>query len=255
LAMFQDSSLHAVFRAELAAGLSASRPEIEQALAARVRAIPDNSEMAHPEYVEGLRMAVAAGLDYGLAAVKSGENDAVPIPPPLYAQARMAAGAKIGLDIVLRRYVAGNSVLTDFIFQEATTGLVPGASLREVLRSQTMFLDRLIAGISDEYTREAARLSSSPGRQELEGVRRLLAGELIDVSRLNYELDASHVGLIAKGLRSGDALRGLAAEMDKRILAVHPEEGITWAWLGSRDGITSTDLASIHRSRPTLNEE
>ena len=193
-------------------------------------------------------MALPAALNYGLAGVERGEQDAIPIPPTLYSQARMAARANVGLETVLRRYVAGNSVLTDFIFQEAETGnFVQDATLRAILRSQAVLLDRLIGMVSEEYTREASSWLSSTGQRELKRVKQLLDGELIDVSGLNYEFDASHVGLIAEGLRAADTLRGFAAELDKRILEVHPSKDITWAWLGSRHGMTSTELDYLCR--------
>jgi DNA-binding PucR family transcriptional regulator len=66
-----------------------------------------------------------------------------------------------------------------------------------------------------------------------ECVKSLLAGELVDRSALNYDLDGHHLALMAKGEGSPEAMRELAAKLDRRLLAVCREEEPVWAcWLG-----------------------
>jgi hypothetical protein len=156
-------------RSQLAARLSARRPEIENALATRIDAISDTAEVADPEYAEGLRMALQAVLGWAFAAVETGERHAPLIPTILFSQARMAARASIGLDTVLRRYLAGYSLLNDFIFQEAEAGVpLEPRTLQRLFRSQAVLFDQLVATVSEEYARETrSRLSSTEHRDLL----------------------------------------------------------------------------------------
>jgi DNA-binding PucR family transcriptional regulator len=66
-------------------------------------------------------------------------------------------------------------------------------------------------------------------------VKSLLAGELVDHSELGYDLEAHHLGLMARGEGAAEAMRELAATLDRRLLAVCREEEPVWAcWLGGR---------------------
>src|SRR4051812_23940055 len=99
-------------RIELSSRLRARRPEIDQAVLTRILAVSDLNESVDldsldPEYLEGLRAATSAAVDYGFAVLEYGEERAPPPPPVLLAQARLAARYGVGLDTVLRRYSAG----------------------------------------------------------------------------------------------------------------------------------------------------
>jgi hypothetical protein len=102
--------------------LLARRPEIEQTLHNRIDALASSSRGVDPEYVDGLPSAVSAALDFGLAVVRSGAEREPPIPAPLLTQTRLAARNGVGLDTVLRRYLAGYTLLTDFLLEEAAGG-------------------------------------------------------------------------------------------------------------------------------------
>jgi hypothetical protein len=226
-------------RSQLAARLSARRPEIENALATRIDAVSSTADVVDPEYAEGLRMALQAALGWALAAIETGERRAPLIPTILFSQARAAARAKVGLDTVLRRYLAGQWLLSDFILQEADAcSLFQAPVLQRLFRSQAVLSDQLVAAVSEEYSRETQRRHSSTDHSDLLLVRRLLAGELADVSELSYEFEASHVALVIEGRDVRKTLRNSATDLDKRLLVVRPDKGITWAWLGSREGIT-----------------
>jgi hypothetical protein len=225
-------------RANLSARLRERRDEIEQAVLARTYAVSDPTESADSEYLQGFRSAISSAIDYGLTVVELGERRTPPIPVALIAQARLAARHGISLEIVVRRYVAGHTLLSDFLAREAEQ--IPSLQttvLRQVLSSQGAVFDRLIAAISEEYKREPqARLVSSKARQ-VERVQRLLAGELVEKSELAYDFDLRHVGVIANGPDAAGSIRDLAKALDSRILLVHPSEQITWGWFGNQDEI------------------
>jgi len=221
--------------AALVSRLRGRLPELEAAVATRVHAIADPREVADPSYLHSLNNALTTALDYALVAIELGERRAPGIPPALLAEARLAARAGVPLDAVLRRYVSGNALLGDFLVEEAERAEVPTAALRRLLRRQATLLDRLLAAVSEEHTREAKSWPSSSAERRRECVKSLLAGEQVDHSELGYDLDGHHLALMAKGEGAPEAMRLLAKRLDRRLLAVCREEESIWAcWLGGR---------------------
>lgn len=209
----------------------------------RVQAISDPTEPSDPTYVEGLRTAVFIALDYGLAAIEHGEERAPEPPVALLVQARLAARNGVNLDTVLRRYFAGYALLTDFLIDEAQGGdLLSEAVLKRVLRVLATLFDRLLAAVSDEHRREAMSRPSSFEQRQVERVRRLIAGELLDTSMLAYDFDANHLAAVACGPDAAKPLRALASSLDRNLMLVRPEEEIVWAWLGARRSLDPAEL-------------
>ena len=199
----------------------------------RVYSVSDTSDL-DPTYAEGLKAAVTAAVDYGFAAIALGEDRSEPPPPILLAQARLAARAGVSLDTVLRRYFAGHALLGDFLVEEAENSGLRGQALQSLLRVQAALFDRLLASVSEEHRRESRDRPTSADRWRSERVEQLLAGELVDADRLEYDLDGQHLGIIAKGPGSAELLGDLAVALDRRLLSVASEEEVHWAWLGGR---------------------
>jgi len=220
-------------RAALAARLRERLPELQDAVATRVYSISDPHEVSDPAYLQGLKGALAAAVEYRVEVLESGERQAPNVPPALLAQARLDARDGVPLDTVLRRYFAGNALLGDFLVEEAERAEVPNSTLRRLLGEQATLGDRLIAAVSAEHAREAQSRPRSAAERRRESVKSLLAGELVDTSELGYELDAHHLGLMAKGEGAEELMRELAGEVDRRLLIVQREEEAKWAcWLG-----------------------
>jgi hypothetical protein len=227
--------------------LQGRREEIEQAVLTRAYGVSDPSGIADPEYVEGLRNAVSAAIDYGLAAIQSTERHQAAIPPVLLVQARIAARNGISLDTVLRRYFAGYALLGDFLIEEAERGDLRGNALKDMLRAQASVFDRLLAAVGEEHARKSgARIDTAEERRAVL-VERLLAGERLDTTALAYDLEANHLGLLAKGPGAVEAIRGLAPTLNRRTLLLRREEGVVWAWLGGHQPV---DVANLERLIP-----
>ncbi len=223
-------------RATLAARLRVRWPEIEQAAMARLYAVAPPPKAPGPEYLEGLRAAACAALEYLLAAIDLGEERSSTPPAEVLIQARQAARCEVSLDTVLRRCFAGYTLFGDFVMQEAEDSEeLKGAVMKRLLRSQAALFDRLVAAVTDEYTREAETRLNSTVERRAERIERLLAGELLDTHDLDYDFEAHHLGLIAKGAGAVEVLRELSAALDRRVLSVVPEGDTVWAWLGGRD--------------------
>jgi PucR C-terminal helix-turn-helix domain/GGDEF-like domain len=265
------------------ARLCVRRDELINAIFSRVSgAMFDRSEDEDAEYVAGLRAAVAAAVDYGLEGIEHGEQWAGPVPDVVVEQARRAARVGVSLETVLRRYVAGHTLLGEFVMEEVEREPLPvqQSVLREVMRAQAAALDRLMTAITREYRDEIERVGRSPEARRLERVRRLLAGggdggvgggaggaggggvggaggggggagggvggggavEGVGLTELDYDLDGWHLGAIAVGAGAERTVRELAAGANRRLLSVPSGERSVWVWLGGQGKLTPGDL-------------
>lgn len=224
--------------------LRARHGEIERAVFARVReAVPDLAGDVDSEYMQGLRVAVGAAVEFGLTGIEQ-EGESAEIPREAVTQAHLAARNGVSLEAVLRRYIVGHALLWDYVMEEADrlqrTGRPSG--LREMSRAQAALLDRLVVGVTREHMAELARAGRSREQRLLERVRMLLAGEQPerDAARnmldpdLDYDLDGEHLGVIASGAAGEMMLREIAQNMDRRLLCIPYGERMWWAWLGGR---------------------
>lgn len=233
-------------RSGLGARLRDRRDEIEQAILTRVHAVSEPVEISDPEYAHGLRDAVSAALDYGLDALERSEERPLPIPAVLLAQARLAARGGVSLDTVLRRYLVGYTLLSDFVIREAEKGdMLRGSSISRLLRAQAALFDRVVAAVSEEYGREEKGFLRSAGERRADHIRRLLAGELLDTTDLGYDLGIHHLGIIAIGAGAIEAVRSLPLARSRALLSVCNEEGRVWAWVGSKRSFGSEELGSL----------
>jgi hypothetical protein len=233
-------------RSELSAALSARYAEIEQAALARVRAVSDPSEIANPEYVEGLHLAVTGALEYGIASLERSEERPLSIPTVLLSQARLAARNKISLDTVLRRYFAGYTLLGDFVIEEAErAGIRSTTALKRLLRVHASVFDRLLAAITDEYNREAERpITSEERRARL--IERLLAGEPLDTSELGYDLEGCHLAVVGSGIEA--SLREIAAARGRNLLLIGSRDlggRAAWGWLGGGRPFENEEIEGV----------
>jgi hypothetical protein len=145
--------------------LRARQVELVDAIFERVRgdAFPPVGA-GDTEYVAGLHAAVAAAVDYVLQGIEQGDEWAAPIPAMASEQARRAARIGVSLDTVLRRYMAGQALLGDYILREAERAGLEGMT-RELLRVQASLVDRLAREVSQAHAgeREVAGYGSSTG--------------------------------------------------------------------------------------------
>lgn len=199
----------------------------------RIYGVADPTDHGDLEYIDGLRQAVAAAFDFAIGSLERGVDRSA-TPTALIVQAHLAARNGINLDTVLRRYLAGYTVLSDFVVEEAEAGAIRGRPLQRLLRVQAALFDQVLATVTEEYERESSRRATTALQRRTDLTCRLLAGELIDASGLGYELDLFHLGLVLSGGDAESCLRTVASELASRLLLVEPDESVTWAWLGSR---------------------
>jgi AcrR family transcriptional regulator len=162
-------------RAGVVRRLRARRGEIDAAIFARVSdQWFDRTGSEDPEYVAGMRAAGAAALDFALVGIERSGESLEPAPAAVLTQARRAARVGVGLETVLRRYLAGYTVLEGFVIQEAERGeqrtergerdWVPPTReslMGDVLKITSVLADRLIAAVSTAYGEEIERRRDS----------------------------------------------------------------------------------------------
>jgi AcrR family transcriptional regulator len=157
-------------RASVVGRLRARRSEIDEAIFARVSdQWFDQAGSGDPEYVEGLRAAGVAALDYILTGVERSGESLAPVPVAVMEQARRAARVGVGLETVLRRYLAGYAVLEGFVLTEAEHDELLGraGALRDVMQQTSALVDRLIAAVSRAYGEEVKRPNDNIRAEEI----------------------------------------------------------------------------------------
>ena len=227
--------------ARLIAGLREREDELVQGIFARVSGEGfEETGSQDVRYVEGLREAVGEAVRYALAGIERGGVRLGPAPAEVLEQARRAARAGVSLDTVLRRYVAGHTLLAEKVVEEIELrrGRGERERLRELSRAQAMVLERLLVVITAEYKRELEGAGSKE-RLRSERVRALLDGDEKVVSpewaAWPYTLDGWHVGAIAAGTGAAEAVGALADALEREFLCVPcGEQDGVWAWFGGR---------------------
>ena len=233
----------------LAERLHARSPEICQAILARLNGLEEESPTLDIEYLRGLEEAVRRGVEYGVALLAGGERDDLHFPIPLVGQSRLAARQRIPLEMVIWRYVAAKDLFSDFLLEESLAlGGQDPLVLQAALATQRTAFDQLLAVVREEYKREELSPPASDEARSFRRVRRLLAGERVDPSPLNYPFDRHHLGVIAGSPEAGQVIRRLATATDTRLLKVRSPGGEVWAWLGSDEPLELEPMRRIAAS-------
>lgn len=200
------------------------------------------------EYLRGLDNAVAQGVEYAIEVVAGGE-ERTPIPVALTCQARLAARNRIPLESVFRRYIAGKALVGTLLLEEASrSDIFKPHLLKAITEAHEAAFERLLTEAEDEYQRETRARTTSHETRVIRCTRRLLAGERVDPSILEYDVDGHHLGLVALSANVDPLLRQLAKKIGCRVLTIHPSEMETWVWIGSKDSIDPTGVRSWLKS-------
>jgi len=215
---------------------------------ARVRQVGDPPESPDPEYPAGLRTAVAAALEYGLEALES-QPGTTPIPAAILQQSRVAARNGVAAESVLRRCSAAYNVFNTFLLEEAARGgLHRTSAFSRLIQVEGGELERMLAAISEEHAQETRDRRDAPDSQRLERIERLLDGELVDVSRIDYDFDSFHVGAISVGKHARAAVDVLSRGLGCELLLVRRGEAV-WAWFGAGEEVDPVTIVKLLAER------
>jgi hypothetical protein len=228
------------------------RQEIHEAVIHRALSVAPPSGREIPGYVEGLRGAIPAAVEYAFDVIEVGEERVGPTPETIFVQAAASARSRVGLEVVMRRYAVGYSTLCDFLHQEIRA--LPGGSdegYTVLMRELTALFDRIVVEVSEAYRRAEGKALPTPAERRLERIRRLLAGDPIDPEGLEYPLEAHHVSMIVGGPAPAEAAGALAARLDRRLLVGESSGARCAVWLG---GVRPFDREELEAAAGELAE-
>lgn len=227
------------------AALRSRRDTVVKIISARVAALSDPATDRDPEFQAGREHAIAAVLDYCVAAVERGEAWG-PIPPALQAHARRAARIGIRPGVLIRGYLAGHREFIALLNDELqSSGEVrQQAALAYLGERFRPLLEHILTSIEHEYHQEYDLNSED---YLIQIVRRLLTQSIgqSELAALDYPIHlASHVGVVAVGSGATMLLRSIESKLGIALLVV-PCGDVTWAWLGSRRRLDSDKIARV----------
>ena len=219
------------------------RGEIWQAVLSRahqVASVPADDVA----YLEGMRAAALTAVDYG-REVLEGQADLPPVPPPLLAQARLAASTGVGVDSVVRRYVSGNAAFSAVVIEEAQKSALSPDAVQRVMTRQAEAFDQLISAVTSEYGKQVNQRPDPSESRRLRLIGSLLAGDPVDSGELGYDLDQSHIGIVTSSSQPRALLVDLGRHVDRRVLVARGSQHETWAWLGGRNRLERKELERV----------
>lgn len=204
-----------------------------------------DSPVRDTEYLKGLREAVSRGVEYGIEVLVASERLTPAAPLPLVSQARLAARQGIDLDMVVRRYLVAKTLLGEFMLAEAARiGLDDLVVIRDLLAAHERALDHILTQATTEYQREIEAAKSMPDFRVADCVRRLLEGEPVDTTLLNYDLELNHLGLVILAPDAKPQLRQLAKTLGGRLLSVTVSQSVVWAWIGTGEPVDPAEITN-----------
>jgi hypothetical protein len=216
---------------------------------------------ADPDYAtwarEELRTAAAANaqrdIKRELDALVAGFTVPTSCPEEVADSARMAASLGFPLDGVHKSYRVGHAVQWR-AWEEAVYALAePEDRTRALLELGSDFFfeygDRCCKWAALAYADERERLLRGEEQRRTQLVRALLAGEERRSEDLGYELDQTHLALIAWGAEPEATLDAAAEELGGELLRIALDRETAWGWLGYENW-TSEREASLRRVVP-----
>lgn len=223
----------------LAQRLRRRQGEIERALCHTYR-YGQSHAVQDLEYCTEVDAALAAVTEFNFDCIEIGDDTATPTPSAVVAQARRAARDGVSLDTFLVEVIAAQTLLNEFILQEA--GGMSGENLGGVQALQSSILLRFATELAEEYRREEVRLDELSSRRLNALIERLLSGAPATNGEAGYDWESWHLGLVVSGVRAMEAAQSLAEYLGTALLAAPRDEGTVWAWLGSGRKVASRSV-------------
>ncbi|HSZ13092.1 MAG TPA: helix-turn-helix domain-containing protein [Solirubrobacteraceae bacterium] len=110
---------------------------------------------------------------------------------------------------------------------------------------QVGLMDRLVLEVTEAYETELVHTAHLADQERIVSLRRLLAGERVDLTQLGCAIDGWHLAVIAIGTASQKTLRLVQARSGVSALIVRAEPEVVWAWFSSRRQFRPDDLDKV----------
>lgn len=231
------------YRRALAEQLRGKSAELEDYVFERIRALEESSEPRRRRSFEGLRRLIGALIAYACEAIEVGEERCPPPPAAVIEHARSAAWSPMPTRILQQRYLNAYTAFKRCLQCEAghPKGHT-GAALFGVLESTDIVFERLTETVGEEHERALQKKGRSSEARRLERVEALLAGEVLEAPELDYDFEATHVGIVGIGSEAGEHIKQVARSLGGRLLLVQAGPQKAWAWIGARRDISASEV-------------
>jgi hypothetical protein len=225
--------------ARVAEGFEPRIPSLADRITTRVRSEVDElSTLNTPELWEAHRRLTVESRRAQYRHLLNGRQLPDGCPNPDAEAIRLATYGGLSLSGVLHAYRIGHDVsleawLDSVDALELSTG-DREACTRAIVRFTLEYNDRLVRLLETEYEVERKRVQGRADQYRLRTMRDLIEGVTDRADGLNYDLNLEHVGLIAWGDLTEEAIRRIAKSLDVREVHALAPDGLCWAWLGTQ---------------------
>jgi PucR C-terminal helix-turn-helix domain len=239
--------------------------EVCQGIYAHVEArVPAPRDQRDYERRLGVERAIDALVGYGLDELAGGGRCERPIPEAALDQARYAARVGVSLGTLVRRYIAADARLGEYVADhwEFCTSQGHSVCIRQLRRIQESALERLIAAVVRAYEAERDKYCQITVSKDTELIERLLRDEATacdERETLGYRFDWRwHIGLIGSGGQWSRTFRAVQEHLRCEVLLTGFAGDLVRAWIGSDhqmeskalDGLLPGELTAVAVGEP-----
>ncbi len=222
----------------VAEGFEPRIPSLADRITTRVRAEVDElSTLNTPELWEAHRRVTVGSRRAQYRHLLNGRQLPEACPDPDAEAIRLATYGGLSLSGVLHAYRIGHDVSLeawlDSVDSLDLTTADREACIRALVRFTLEYNDRLVRLLESEYEAERKRVQGRADQHRLRTMRDLIEGVTDRADGLNYDLTLEHVGLIAWGGVTEEAIGRIAKSLDVREVHALTPDGLCWAWLGT----------------------
>jgi hypothetical protein len=191
-----------------------------------------------PALDDAVRRSTHDNSDLMLAVVQRATPVPRWLPPGARLEAELAAQYGARLDALLRSYSVGQQGLVEHFLaaveERAIADPARGlAELRVATQRLHAYISAVLPLVAGEYDAERRRMQTDPDLRRLRMVQAALAGD--SSVALDYDVQGTHVALVAADAHAEQAVAATAAELGSPSLAVRATGGSCWAWLATAD--------------------
>lgn len=210
---------------------------------------PELAPFAQAELREPGLANARSDIGRELAALLDGCRLPVACPGEVAVSARLAVEHDFPLWAALQSYRTGHAVQFE-AWLEAVDALELGEEQRrELVETGSRFFfeyaDRCCRWIEREYTRERDDRLRGAERRRRQAIGDLLEGRAPDAGSLEVDLDAEHLGVIARGQGGERALEDLAWALGRSLLCLAAGREEWWGWLTATEPARLSDVCGL----------
>jgi hypothetical protein len=211
-----------------------------------------------------------SNIDQILTLLSKGEGpESLIVPEPALDYAQGLVRRQVPISVLLRGYRVGHQFLFNQTAHTLRAGMEEERALVSSLETSASFMfeyvdsicDQLVAAYHverDRWVRSAAAVRAETARDLIDGKS---GSERVDSTRLGYELERHHVGLILSGEAQHHAPGGVGS-LERQAIEIAATLGCgdplmipvgasaLWAWCGTFEAPSPQALAQVEAYRP-----